>query len=112
MTKRVGSTVFGVNIGCQALRRCCLNAVSLGGVSRQTRNEIYVGSDLLAGRRHPPFPLPGLEASCSPLGEVSCCCARRLKIAMMVVVRKGLCCTAFGRPVNYVIALVTVICQL
>lgn len=26
--RRVGKTVFGVNIGCQALSRCCLNAVS------------------------------------------------------------------------------------
>lgn len=27
MTKKVGSTVLGVNIGCQAFSRCCLNAV-------------------------------------------------------------------------------------
>ena len=26
--KRVGRTVLGVRIGCQALSRCCLNAVS------------------------------------------------------------------------------------
>jgi phosphoribosylformylglycinamidine (FGAM) synthase-like amidotransferase family enzyme len=27
-TKSVGKTVLGVNNGCQALRRCCLKAVS------------------------------------------------------------------------------------
>ena len=30
MMKRVGRTVFGVNIGCHALRRCCLKAVLAG----------------------------------------------------------------------------------
>lgn len=28
MMRRVGRTVFGVRIGCQAFSRCCLNAVS------------------------------------------------------------------------------------
>jgi hypothetical protein len=28
-TNNVGNTVFGVKSGCQALRRCCLNAVSI-----------------------------------------------------------------------------------
>jgi hypothetical protein len=28
MIKSVGNTVFGVNIGCHALSRCCLKAVS------------------------------------------------------------------------------------
>lgn len=27
--KSVGNTVFGVKSGCQALRRCCLKAVSI-----------------------------------------------------------------------------------
>ena len=29
MMRRVGRTVFGVKIGCQAFRRCCLKAVSM-----------------------------------------------------------------------------------
>lgn len=29
MTRRVGRTVLGVRMGCQALSRCCLNAVSV-----------------------------------------------------------------------------------
>ena len=32
-TKSVGKTVLGVNNGCQALRRCCLNAVSIVSIS-------------------------------------------------------------------------------
>jgi hypothetical protein len=28
MMRRVGRTVLGVRIGCQAFRRCCLKAVS------------------------------------------------------------------------------------
>lgn len=32
-TKSVGSTVLGVNNGCQALRRCCLKAVSMDIIS-------------------------------------------------------------------------------
>jgi hypothetical protein len=28
MAKSVGRTLLGVKMGCQALRRCCLNAVS------------------------------------------------------------------------------------
>lgn len=30
MRKRVGRTLLGVRMGCQALRRCCLKAVSVG----------------------------------------------------------------------------------
>jgi len=29
MIRRVGRTVFGVKIGCQAFSRCCLKAVSM-----------------------------------------------------------------------------------
>ena len=41
MMRSVGRTVFGVRIGCQALSRCCLNAVSMQcaqqGVSGKVR---------------------------------------------------------------------------
>jgi hypothetical protein len=36
--KRVGRTVFGVRIGCHALRRCCLKAVSKADSQQQLYN--------------------------------------------------------------------------
>lgn len=36
--KKVGRTVLGVRMGCHALRRCCLNAVS---VHKMIKGEQY-----------------------------------------------------------------------
>jgi hypothetical protein len=43
MIRRVGRTVFGVRIGCQAFSRCCLKAVSMkGGQERVLRiRDVY-----------------------------------------------------------------------
>jgi hypothetical protein len=53
MMRSVGSTVFGVRIGCQAFSRCCLKAVSMQsgqqGVNCEERK------DALAGRFQLPF---------------------------------------------------------
>lgn len=44
MMKRVGSTVFGVSMGCHALRRCCLKAVSgRKGLLRSVKGESAAG---------------------------------------------------------------------
>jgi hypothetical protein len=49
MMNRVGRTVFGVRIGCHALRRCCLKAVSL------TDSQLHTmpGLDVLTCRTPP-----------------------------------------------------------
>ncbi len=55
MMKRVGRTVLGVRIGCHALRRCCLKAVSVEEiVNAKRKNNIYQENEL-AGRLQPPF---------------------------------------------------------
>lgn len=35
--KKVGRTVLGVSMGCQAFKRCCLNAVSAGHEKKTSR---------------------------------------------------------------------------
>jgi hypothetical protein len=39
MMRRVGRTVLGVRIGCQALSRCCLKAVSKWGVQEEKEEQ-------------------------------------------------------------------------
>jgi hypothetical protein len=51
MMRRVGRTVFGVRIGCQAFSRCCLNAVSMQtehGASSEDREYVLAGRFQLA----------------------------------------------------------------
>ena len=52
MMRRVGRTVFGVRIGCQAFSRCCLNAVSMQtgqyGVRSEDRKYVLAGRFQLA----------------------------------------------------------------
>ena len=55
MMKRVGSTVFGVRIGCHAFRRCCLNAVSVVLVQHQPRRHLPSWCYVLAGRFQSAF---------------------------------------------------------
>jgi hypothetical protein len=54
--KSVGRTVFGVSIGCHALRRCCLNAVSRGLLRSDTGKERLGGKTYL--RVVSSFPSP------------------------------------------------------
>lgn len=68
MINNVGRTVLGVRMGCQALRRCCLNAV-------------------FAGRFQSPFFLPCASSSCD--GSVSLRLFRLNSEAMAVLWYSG-----------------------
>jgi hypothetical protein len=50
MMKRVGRTVFGVSMGCHALRRCCLKAVSWVGKIQSVREGRGVAAVRKTGR--------------------------------------------------------------
>jgi len=55
MMKRVGKTVLGVRIGCHALRRCCLKAVSATAATTVQQPHRPQPEYILAGRRQLPF---------------------------------------------------------
>ena len=77
MMRRIGRTVLGVRIGCQAFSLCCLKAVSTQGDRYELPHAGQSALDVLAGFRQLPFSF--LVPSSSPF-------FLRLNIAMGAVV--------------------------
>lgn len=87
--KRVGKTVLGVRIGCQAFNRCCLNAVSdecVGRSQHRRKSQRQRKKVSLAGRFEPLFCFPVPSSSFSGLSFFGL----RLKRPILGVVRRAL----------------------
>lgn len=71
MMKSVGRTVLGVRMGCQALSRCCLKAVSGGGkrASQRKPSEAYRDGRAPLARRRGPIHVQRRGSAARPHGE-------------------------------------------
>lgn len=83
MMNKVGRTVFGVRIGCHALRRCCLKAVSREMSAQLIQQRKHY---LLAGLLQPPFSFFVSGETSDSFAKLSLFLALRLKRGILVKV--------------------------